>query len=72
MSTLKLLDSVALLKDRPSFGLKKGDVGCVVQLLSPSEIEVEFIDESGVTIALVPLATSDAMRLNLKLVPEKD
>lgn len=69
MSKIKELDSVVSIKDLPVHHLKKGDVGCVVEILDANTIEVEFIDESGMTSALVPLSITDVIRLNLKLTP---
>ncbi len=50
-------DTVVLLKDYPSEGLKKGDIGAVVMIhTEPSEAyEVEFIGEGGITKALLAL-----------------
>ena len=45
-------DVVALLIDQPAAGLRRGDVGTVVQVFAPtadhpSGLIVEFVDESG-------------------------
>ena len=42
---IKLLDTVALVKDIPSRKLKRGEVGTVVEILAPEVFEVEFCDE---------------------------
>ena len=55
--TFKLLDTVAVTADLPSHGLKRGDIGAVVQVYSPEAIEVEFVTASGHTQAVVTLAT---------------
>lgn len=47
MSKLELLSLVALLRDLPEHGLVRGQVGTVVELLSPVVAEVEFIDDEG-------------------------
>lgn len=57
--TLRLLDVVVLNTDLPAQGLKRGDLGAVVDLLSSDEIEVEFVTASGRTQALVTLRPSD-------------
>ncbi len=45
---IKLLDVVALTQDVPEHGLKRGEVGTVVEILSNSEaFEVEFSDDNG-------------------------
>ena len=57
--TLKVLDSVVLKTDLPNHGLKKGDIGAVVELYEPDGIEVEFVTGSGKMQALVTLKSSD-------------
>ena len=56
---IKMLDTVVLLKDLSSHGLKRGDIGAVVETYSPEGIEVEFVTGSGRTQALVTLKTDD-------------
>jgi hypothetical protein len=53
------LDVVVLEKDLPALGLKKGDLGAVVELYEPDGLEVEFVTASGRTEALTTLAESD-------------
>ena len=55
----KTLDTVALNKDIPKFGLKKGDLGAVVQVYKPDGLEVEFVTAAGKTEALVTLNPRD-------------
>ena len=50
---LKLLDTVVLEKDIQSIGLQQGDIGTVVEVYEPDGVEVEFINGSGKTQALV-------------------
>ena len=45
------LDVVALLEDVPARGLVRGQVGTVVEKLSPDIVEVEFSDNNGRTYA---------------------
>jgi hypothetical protein len=45
------LDVVVLKTDQPARGLKRGDVGAIVDIYSPDAIEVEFVAESGRTRA---------------------
>lgn len=63
MTELKLLTTVALLEDVPTMGLRRGQVGTVVELLTPDVCEVEFIDEAGQTYAMTPIHASQLIRL---------
>ncbi len=56
--TLRTLDVVVLTEDLPTDGLKRGDLGTVVEVYSPAAIEVEFVTASGRTQALVTLPVS--------------
>lgn len=53
MSKLEVLSLVALLRDLPEHGLLRGQVGTVVELLSPAIAEVEFSDDEGRTYAMI-------------------
>ena len=53
------LDVVVLNTDLPAQGLKRGDVGAVVDIYGPDAIEVEFVTASGRTEALITLKPSD-------------
>ena len=55
----KLLDTVALTHDMPAVGLRRGDLGAIVELLAPDAMEVEFVTGSGRTQALVTLHAED-------------
>ena len=57
--TYEELDVVVLKKDLPEHGLRKGDLGAVVQVYEPDRIEVEFVKVSGATQALVTLQLDD-------------
>lgn len=57
--TVKLLDTVVLEKDLPDQGLKRGDIGAVVELYDHDGLEVEFVAGSGRTQALVTLTLED-------------
>jgi hypothetical protein len=53
---LKLHDVVALTEDLPEQGLRRGDVGTVVEVFAgtehhPAGFIVEFVDESGAVYA---------------------
>ena len=54
-----LLDTVALTHDVPSAGLRRGDLGAVVDVLAPDAFEVEFVAASGRTQALLTLGIRD-------------
>jgi hypothetical protein len=49
------LDTVVLEVDLADYGLKKGDIGAVVELDSPKAVEVEFVSASGRTRAILTL-----------------
>jgi hypothetical protein len=55
----KVLDTVVLDRDVPEHGLRKGDLGAVVEVFEPNGLEVEFVTASGRTEALVTLEQSD-------------
>lgn len=53
----KTLETVVVTADLPSHGLKRGDIGAIVQVYSPDAVEVEFVTASGHTQAVVTLGT---------------
>jgi len=55
MTTIHLLDVVALTEDVPGRGLYRGQVGTVVEKLGPDAFEVEFSDDDGRTYASLSL-----------------
>jgi hypothetical protein len=57
--TFKVLDTVVLARDLPDHGLRRGDLGAIVEVYEPDGVEVEFVTASGRTEALVTLGTSD-------------
>jgi hypothetical protein len=57
--SFKELDTVVLDRDVPEHGLRRGDLGAVVQVHDPDGLEVEFVTASGRTQALVTLQESD-------------
>jgi hypothetical protein len=59
----KTLDTVVLDRDLPEFGLKKGDLGAVVQIYEPDGLEIEFVTASGRTEAVVTLNEKDVRRV---------
>lgn len=61
---IQLLDIVALIQDLPERGLKRGQVGTVVEELAPGVFEVEFSDNEGRTYAMVALKADQLMVLH--------
>lgn len=55
----KVLDTVVLERNFPSHGLKKGDLGAVVDVYEPDGLEVEFVTASGKTTALITVRVGD-------------
>lgn len=53
--SINLLDPVVLNEDLPVHGLKRGDIGAVVEIYSTEDFEVEFVTGAGHTQALVSL-----------------
>jgi hypothetical protein len=60
---VKLLDVVALLRDKPAEGLVAGQVGTVVEVLAPGVFEVEFLDSYGRTLGLAELKRAELLTL---------
>ena len=65
--TFTLLETVVLARDLPEHGLRAGDLGAVVEVYGSDGFEVEFVQASGRTKALVTLKTSD-----LRQVADRD
>jgi hypothetical protein len=57
--TYQVLDTLVLGRDLPDHGLRKGDLGAVVELYEPDGLEVEFVTASGRTAAVLTLTTQD-------------
>ena len=57
--TFTALETVVLNRDLPAHGLRAGDVGAVVEVYEPDGVEVEFVQGSGETKALVTLKVAD-------------
>jgi len=55
----ELLETVVLVRDVPTHGLRAGDLGAVVEVHPPDTLGVEFVTASGRTTALVSLKASD-------------
>jgi hypothetical protein len=62
-ASVKLLDIVALLDDKPAEGLVAGQVGTIVDILASGVFEVEFLDSNGRTVALSELKRAELLVL---------
>jgi hypothetical protein len=63
MSEVALLSTVALLEDLPEKSLQRGQVGTIVEVLTPGVYEVEFSDDSGRSYASVAVNASKLLPL---------
>lgn len=68
MNTIKLLDVVALMKDVPEKGLKRGQVGTVVEKWAEGVFEVEFSNKQGQSIAFLAAEEKDLLLLHFEAV----
>lgn len=66
---IQMLDAVALVEDLPERGLRRGQVGTVVELLAEDVLEVEFSDNDGRAYAFAPLRADQLMVLHYE--PDK-
>ena len=57
--TYRVLDTVVLARDVHEHGLRKGDLGAVVEVYEPEGLEIEFVTASGKTAALLTLKAGD-------------
>ena len=60
---MPLLSTVALLEGVPEKGLRRGQVGTVVEELSPGVYEIEFSDDMGHTYAALAIAANSLLPL---------
>jgi Domain of unknown function (DUF4926) len=61
---MKLLDVLALTEGLPEHGLRRGQVGTIVEVLGPDVFAVEFVDNNGRTYATLSLRTNQLMVLH--------
>lgn len=66
MDEIKVLDLVALIGDVPKHGLRRGEVGTVVECWKDGAYEVEFSDDSGEAYAFAPLRAEQLMKLHFR------
>ena len=65
MDEIKILDVVALVEDLPE-GLRRGEVGTVVEQWKEGVFEVEFSDQSGKAYAFAALRPEQLMKLRFR------
>ena len=63
-----ILDVVALTEDVPERRMYRGQVGTVVEFLSPDAFEVEFSDDEGRTYASLALRADQLLPLRYEPV----
>jgi hypothetical protein len=63
MDEIKLLDVVALTENVESEGLRRGEVGTVIEQWADGVFEVEFSDDSGTAYAFAAVPTEKLMKL---------
>ncbi|MER3423473.1 MAG: DUF4926 domain-containing protein [Nitrospiraceae bacterium] len=61
---MRILDVVALTEDIPDRGLRRGQVGTVVEVLGAGAFEVEFVDNDGRTYAVLHLKSNQLLVLH--------
>ena len=66
---MKTLDVVATIDGLPEKGLRRGQVGTIVEVLAPGIFEVEFADLEGRTYASLALPESSLMVLHHQPAP---
>ena len=70
MNTINELDPVALTRDLPAHGLKRGDVGTAVLVHGGgAAFEVEFVGYDGRTVALLTLERDQVRQLQSGDIP---
>jgi hypothetical protein len=55
----RVLDTIVLDRDLPDHGLRKSDLGAVVEVYEPDGLEVEFVTASGRTASVLTLNAQD-------------
>ena len=66
MDEIELLDVVALVEGVDSVGLRRGEVGTVVEQWKNGVYEVEFSDNSGKAYAFAALRPEQIMKLHFR------
>ena len=63
MSQFEELEVIALTRDIPEHDLRVGERGTIVMVYEPTAFEVEFVEDSGYTKALLTLRSKDVRKL---------
>lgn len=63
MDEIKLLDVVALTENLQSEGLRRGEVGTVIERWNESVFEIEFSDDTGKAYAFAAVPADKLMKL---------
>lgn len=58
-----MFDTVALTEDIPEEGLRRGQVGAVVEVYPDDAFEIEFVAPDGQTYAMLALRADQLLRL---------
>ena len=66
MEHIELLDVVALVEDLASEGLRRGEVGMVVEQWKDGVFEVEFSNNSGKAYAFAAVRPEQMMKLHFR------
>lgn len=66
MDEIKVLDVVALTEDVEQHGLRRGEVGTVVERWKDGAYEIEFCDDSGEAYAFAALRPEQLMKLHFR------
>ena len=66
MDKIEILDVVALTENLDSEGLRRGEVGTVVEQWKDGVFEVEFSDNSGKPYAFAALRPEQIMKLHFR------
>jgi len=66
MYAIKVLDVVAVMENLPAEGLRRGEVGTVVEEWKDGVFEVEFSDDSGKAYAFAALRPDQLMKLHFR------
>ena len=61
--TFELFDVVLLNQDLPKAGLRRGNVGTIVEVLDDKTFIVEFVDNNGNTYAETVLTTVQLLKV---------
>lgn len=69
MANIHLFDVVALTEDIPNAGLRRGQVGTIIEVWNADAFEVEFSDLNGVTYSTLVIQEKQMMVLHHAPLP---